>query len=101
MRIVDAQVHIWSQGMPTGFHRKVMSYSAEELIAEMDEAGVDAAVLHPPGWDPGGNELAVAAARRHPNRLAILGWFQVDRPENRGLVERWRSEPGRLGFRFA
>jgi predicted TIM-barrel fold metal-dependent hydrolase len=101
MLIVDAQVHIWSQGTPTGFHRKLPSYSADDLLKEMDTAGVNAAVLHPPGWDPDGNALAIEAARRHPDRLAILGWFQVDRPENRGVVERWKSQPGMLGFRFA
>lgn len=101
MQIVDAQVHIWSQGTPTGFHRKVPSYSADDLLKEMDAAGVDAAVLHPPGWDRDGNELAVAAAQRHPRRLAILGWFAVDRPENRAVVERWKSRPGMLGLRFA
>ncbi len=101
MPIVDAQVHIWSQGTPTGFHRQVPSYSANDLLNEMDAAGVDAAVLHPPGWDPQGNELAITAARQHPRRLAILGWFAVDRPENRAVVERWKSQPGMLGFRFA
>jgi predicted TIM-barrel fold metal-dependent hydrolase len=101
MPIVDAQVHIWSQGTPTGFHRQVPSYSADDLLQEMDAAGVAAAVLHPPGWDPYGNELAVEAARHHPRRLAILGWFAVDRPENRVMIERWKSRPGMLGFRFA
>ena len=60
MRIVDAQVHIWSGGTPSGHHRKVSSFTAEELLAEMDAAGVDAAVIHPPvSWDPGSNGLAI------------------------------------------
>lgn len=101
MQIVDAQVHIWSQGMPTGFHRKIPAYSMDDLLGEMDTAGVDAAVLHPPGWDPHGNELAVEAARHHPQRLAILGWFAVDRPENRAVVADWKNRPGMLGLRFA
>ena len=42
---------------------------------------VDAAVIHPPAsWDPHANELAVEAARQHPDRLAILGNFPLDRP---------------------
>ena len=55
MKIIDAQVHIWSQTVtpPSGLHRKVEKFTAEELLQEMDEAGVDAALIHPPrGWDP-------------------------------------------------
>jgi len=102
MLIVDAQVHIWSVGPPTNpSHRQVNSFSADELLKEMDEAGVDAALIHPPGWDPNSNELAVEAARAHPNRLGILGNLPLDRPESHGLVATWKNRPGMLGFRFS
>ena len=48
-------------------------FTETDLLKEMDEAGVHAAVIHLPGWDPNSNELAVEAARKHPDRLAILG----------------------------
>ncbi len=50
MKIIDAQVHIWSKTVTptTGLHRKVEKFTAEELLMEMDEAGVDAALIHPP-----------------------------------------------------
>ena len=100
--IVDAQVHIWSSGPPTNpTHRQVSTFSADSLLKEMDEAGVDAAVLHPPGWDPNSNALAIDAAREHPGRLAILGKFPLDRPESRGLIDGWKKQPGMLGLRFA
>ena len=51
MQIIDAQVHIWGSGTPSGHHRQTSIYTAEELIKEMDEAGVNGAVLHPPSWD--------------------------------------------------
>ena len=40
MKIIDAQVHIWSQTVtpPTGKHRKVPRITAEEMLAEMDAA---------------------------------------------------------------
>jgi len=101
MPVVDAQVHIWGSGPPTNpSHRQVTVFTKDELLKEMDEAGVDAALIHPPGWDPNSNELAVEAARAHPNRLAILGNFPLDRPETRGLVDGWKSRPGMLGLRF-
>jgi len=101
MKIVDAQVHIWGKNKPTNpLHRQVESYSKDELLKEMDAAGVDAAVIHPPGWDPDSNELSVEAARQHPGRLAVLGKFALDRPESRSLVDGWKRQPGMLGLRF-
>ncbi len=46
MKVIDAQVHLWSQAIvpPGGGHRQVQSFSAEELLAEMAEAGVDGAL---------------------------------------------------------
>lgn len=101
MPTVDAQVHIWENGIPTNpAHRQISRFSKDDLLKEMDAAGVDAAVIHPPGWDTNANEVAVEAARQHPNRLAILGNFPLDRPESRTLVDGWKQRPGMVGFRF-
>src|SRR5204863_2938529 len=93
MKIVDAQVHIWSGGKPANLrHRQVAAFTEDELLKEMGEAGVDAAVIHPPtSWDPNANELAVEAARQHPDRFAILGNFPLDKPESRALPTAGRS----------
>src|SRR5713101_5948729 len=101
MLTVDAQVHIWANNKPTNpGHRQVSTFAKDDLLKEMDEAGVDAAVIHPPGWDPNSNELAIEAARQHPNRLSILGNFPLDRPESRTLIDGWKSRPGMVGLRF-
>jgi predicted TIM-barrel fold metal-dependent hydrolase len=101
MRIVDAQIHIWGSGPPTTpIHRQVSVFSIEEVLGGMDEAGVDAAVIHPPGWDPNSHELAIEAVRQHPDRFAILGSFPLDRPESHALVDGWKRQPGMLGLRF-
>jgi predicted TIM-barrel fold metal-dependent hydrolase len=102
MKIVDAQIHLWSQNLPTNpAHRQVASYSAEDCLKEMDAAGVDAALIHPPGWDPNSGAVAEAAAKKYPNRFAILGNFPPDKPESRGLIDGWKSRPGMLGLRWA
>ncbi|NBQ75275.1 MAG: amidohydrolase [Acetobacteraceae bacterium] len=102
MKIVDAQIHIWSKGTPSGLHRKVCSFSAEEALREMDEAGVYAAVIHPPAsWDPDSNAMAVEAARRYPDRFAVMGQFPPTRPELRHLIKGWKNQPGMLGLRWA
>ena len=101
MLIVDAQIHIWKGSKPNPNHRQIADYSADDALKEMDEAGVTAAVIHPPGWDPNANALAVEAARQHPNQFAILGNFPLDRPESRSLIDGWKGRPGMLGLRFA
>ena len=102
MLIVDAQVHIWSAGPPTNpSHRQVTSYTAEECIRDMDAAGVNGCLLHPPGWDPNSGKISEEAAAKYPNRFAILGNFPLDKPENRSLIDTCKSRPGMLGLRYA
>jgi predicted TIM-barrel fold metal-dependent hydrolase len=99
MAIVDAQIHIWSKGTTLPPHR-AEPYSADQALADMDGAGVHAALLHPPSWDPDSNDLAVDAARAHPDRFAILGRLVPDRPESRVAIDGLKSRPGTLGLRF-
>ena len=81
MLIVDAQVHIWESGLPTNpAHRQITAYPMNDLLKEMDEGGVDAAVIHPPGWDSNSNQIATEAAKAQPNRLSVLGNFPLDDP---------------------
>ena len=102
MKIVDAQIHLWSQNLPTNAaHRQIASYSAEDCLKEMDAAGVDAALIHPPGWDPNSGAVAESACVKYPNRFAILGQFPLDKPESRDLIAGWKSRPGMLGLRYA
>src|SRR5258706_15295847 len=102
MLIVDAQIHLWNAGNPTTlWHRQIPAYTKTDALSEMDAGGVDAAVLTPhTPWDPNANELAIEAARQHPDRFVILGNFPVDKPESRALVDTWKQRPGMLGLRF-
>ena len=101
MRIVDAQIHLWGSGLPSNMaHRQVTSFTTEEAVGLMDEGGVDAAVIHPPGWDPKSTEMAFKAVRDFPGRFAILGAFPLNQPDKRALVDTWRSQPGMLGLRY-
>ena len=101
MQIVDAQIHTWGTGLPSNLsHWQVTHFTPEEAIALMDEGGVDAAVIHPPGWDPGSTEMAFKAARDYPGRFAIMGALPLDRPESRHRIASWRGQPGMLGLRY-
>ena len=101
MQVIDTQVHIWSSGTPSVNHWPVPVVTHQEILAAMDAAGVDAAILHPPGWDPNAHDVAFAAQRAHPDRFAILGQFPPERPESRDLIETWLDQPGMLGLRWA
>src|SRR4051812_32766814 len=107
MLIVDAQVHIWSGGMPPasansgGGHRQIEVFSQDALRAERAAASAAAALLHPPtSWDPNANALAEAAAKTHPDRLAILGHFALDAADAHETLAIWKQRPGQLGLRF-
>jgi predicted TIM-barrel fold metal-dependent hydrolase len=101
MQIVDAQIHTWGTGLPSNLsHRQITHFTPAEAVALMDEGGVDAAVIHPPGWDPRSTEMARAAVRDYPGRFAIMGSLPLDEPASRSRVAGHRGEPGMLGLRY-
>ena len=101
MHIVDAQIHLWGTGLPSNLsHRQVTHFTPEEAIVLMDEGGVDAAVIHPPGWDPNSTDMALAAVQNYPGRFAIMGAVPLDRSDSRARIAGWREQPGMLGLRY-
>jgi predicted TIM-barrel fold metal-dependent hydrolase len=101
MQIVDAQIHLWGSGLPSNqSHIQVTHFTPEEAIPLMDAAGVAAAVIHPPGWDPNSTAMAFKAVRDYPGRFAILGSLPLDRPDTKERIAGWRAQPGMLGLRY-
>ncbi len=100
MHVIDAQVHLWTKGETLPPHRAT-PYLVDECLRDMDAAGVDAALLHPPSWDPDSVAQAEDAVRAHPKRFAILGHVPLDKPESRAALATWKQRPGMLGLRYA
>ena len=101
MLIIDSQVHIWQNGRMTAHHRQVPTYSIDDLIAEMNSAGVNGAVIHPPSsLGEAVNLYAEEAVRRHPEKFCILGHFDLLSPDRENIVANWKKRTGMLGFRF-
>jgi predicted TIM-barrel fold metal-dependent hydrolase len=73
--------------------------SVEELLAEMDAAGVDRATMIPPEWDRYGNELVLDGAAAHPGRLAAFPSVSLRDPDSPGKLAQWARLPGFLGLR--
>jgi predicted TIM-barrel fold metal-dependent hydrolase len=107
MKIIDAQVHVWVPETPErpwpkgGAARAHLPYALDytKLIAMMDEAGVERAIMIPPSWIGNSNEHALAGAAAYPDRLAVMGRLALDQPDNARLLPGWRKQPGMLGIR--
>jgi L-fuconolactonase len=106
--IIDSQVHIWAPETPekpyakenaAKPHREV-PLGAQELLREMDGAGVARCVLVPPTWEADRNDTSLEAARRYPDRFAVMGRLSLTHPESRGLIARWKEQPHMLGIRM-
>ena len=70
MLIVDSQIHIWKNHLPGNpAHRQVLDYTQDDALREMDEAGVDAAVIHPGMLLPIGRVRLSALTGRHWGRV--------------------------------
>jgi predicted TIM-barrel fold metal-dependent hydrolase len=107
MRIVDSQVHIWGPNTPerpwparAPAHRDP-PWTADELLREMDAAGVERVIIVPPSWEGDRNDLGIAAAKAHPDRFAVMGRFDPEAPGARARIPDWRDQPGMLGLRFS
>jgi predicted TIM-barrel fold metal-dependent hydrolase len=107
MLITDAQVHIWEVDRPgrpwppaRNEPHRADGWSVEQMLAEMDAAGVDRAVIVPPTWVGEGNETALEVAASHPSRFAVMGRFDVDAPDAKDRLEGWMRQPHMLGIRM-
>lgn len=107
MLIADSQVHIWAPNTPErpwrpgqNVHREI-PLEAEEVLREMNAAGVERCVLVPPSLDADRNDLSLAAARVHPSRFAVMGRLDPDAPGAREESSGWRKQPGMLGLRYS
>jgi L-fuconolactonase len=105
--ITDAQVHVWLPESPdrgwepnghTYAHRP--SFLVGELLAAMDGAGVDRAVIVPPGWEGDRNDYAIAAAEEHPSRLAVMIRLAVTHPLTSSELATLVNPPGVVGVRL-
>jgi predicted TIM-barrel fold metal-dependent hydrolase len=108
MQIVDSQVHIWGANTPARPWPAGRDHEAQKpypvtkdmLLFEMELAKVSRIVLVPPSWEGDRNDLALEAARLHPDKFAVMGRLALQKPESRALVADWKKQPGMLGMRF-
>lgn len=109
MLIVDAQVHVWEpeppdDPWPEGAHGVSANHreplSPEELIQEMDAAGVDRAVLVPPFFQGYRNAYTIQAAKDYPDRFRVLPRLDPRAADGPGDLKALMDEPHVVGLRF-
>ncbi|HSQ05551.1 MAG TPA: amidohydrolase family protein [Burkholderiales bacterium] len=100
MLIADAQVHIWGPDTPDRpwrsgqpVHRET-PLGADELLREMDAAGVARAVLVPPYWDAERDDVVMAAVRAHPERFSAMGRPDTETPGPPVPIATWCGKAG-------
>lgn len=102
--IVDAQAHLWKADSPDyrwepGVKPQLPEpFTIERALKLMDEAGIDRVVIVPPGLNDN-NSYGLEAAKRHPNRFAVMGRIPIEDPKSAALLPSWRDQPGMLGLR--
>lgn len=99
VRITDAQIHLWTNGLAPPHHWRA-PYRIEDALRDMKEAGIDSVLNHPPNWDPDSNSYAARAAEQHPERFATLGWFHLDDAADESCIDELMKMPGMRGMRF-
>lgn len=106
MIITDAQVHIWGADTlerpwpKRAAPQRSIPLEKDELLQEMDAAGVDRVIIVPPSWEGDRNDIALEAARLHPDRFRVMGRLDTDVADAHEQIEHWRERPGMLGIRF-
>ena len=79
--IIDSQVHIWApetaekpyaRGNASAPHRPI-PLGHDELLREMDNAGVARCVLVPPTWEADRNDTSLGGGALHPDRFRVMG----------------------------
>jgi predicted TIM-barrel fold metal-dependent hydrolase len=75
-------------------------FTLERALPLLDEAGIDRAVVVPPSWHGDRNDYALEAARRYPNRFAVMGRIPLQNPKSAELLAGLKAQPGMLGIRL-
>jgi L-fuconolactonase len=105
--ITDAQVHLWEDDRPdrpmAADAKPHLPYAmtAERMLALMDEAGIDRAVISPLYLPNNGAEYALEVAAKYPDRFKVMGWFQPEDPNALPALETWLDQPGMCSIRLS
>src|SRR5262249_44210040 len=105
MLTVDAQVHAYQRDHAerpwVGVLRGPPEVTGDQMVAAMDEVGVDGAILVSPfslyRYDA---SCAVEVHAQHPNRFALIKPVDPTDAEVAQTIADWAAAPGTVGIRL-
>ncbi|GIW06608.1 MAG: amidohydrolase [Dehalococcoidia bacterium] len=103
--ILDTQIHLWEAERPDRPWRPDRKpslpepFGPDQFLPMMDAAGVDRAIIVPPGIMGSDNRYALEVAGQYPDRFAVMGLIETKAPDIQEQVAAWRRQPGMLGIR--
>lgn len=105
MAIIDAQVHAYERDHPGRPWAAVLhgpaEVTGEDMVAAMDEVGVDGALLVSPytmyRYDP---SYAVEVGSAHPGRFGLIAPIDPEARDVDDAVAAWAAERGAVGVRL-
>jgi predicted TIM-barrel fold metal-dependent hydrolase len=103
--IIDAQVHVYERNEPGEVWANHLpgpvEMNGDQMIAAMDAAGVDAAILVS-AWTLYRYDarFAVAARNGHPDRFALVKPLDYRDPAVAETIADWAATPGAVGVRI-
>lgn len=113
MLVADSQIHLWKAETPdrpwlkgarermTKQGHQLDPYLIEQAIVDMDEAGVDRAVIVPPSWEGDRVDYGIEANERYPDRFCTMARIPQNKPEEaKAMMRDWKSIPGIKGVRL-
>jgi len=105
MLTIDAQVHAYERNHPGRPWRAVLQgppeVTGDQMVAAMDEVGVDGALLVSPftmyGYDA---SYAREVHKAHPKRFGLIKPVDPDDPKLAETIADWAKTPGAVGVRI-
>ena len=105
MPVIDAQVHAYERDHPgrpwLGFLHGPAEVTGDDMVAAMDEVGVDGALLVSPysmyRYDA---SYAREVLARHPGRFGLIKPFDPSADDVAEQIEEWAGQDGTVGARI-
>jgi predicted TIM-barrel fold metal-dependent hydrolase len=106
MKIIDSQIHAWYPNTPerpwapNALAPHAPQFLIEDVLKTLDGGRVHRGIIVPVSCTGFDNEYSLAGARAQPDRLAVMGRFDIDAPNARTQLAGWLDQQGMLGIRI-
>jgi L-fuconolactonase len=102
MIVVDSHAHFWKEPPDASLvfreHQEPIGY--EQLIRDMDEAGVDKVIQLTRGLMGFDNSYSIEGASTFPDRIRVMGRLNAEAPDAVAQLRGWLAQPYVVGIRM-